>query len=281
MADEKNPRNLPSTFQQVLENMRNIQDTILPVIELLNKTIFNPDRPGSEGGDFESKDDLVLDEDGRMKVIGITIVRDKQDEDTKPGSYVRNITFELKNARVIGLGGKSGISLDYVMVMTVSLNNDPSIVYPAWQCAYGDRAMTMYYRQAVDDDTWGNWVRVFDLKDVLKENPDIFEELSHRQIIEADSQPDNQLPGDYWLQPIYPQVPVSSYFLQTIGSEITEITEINEETRAKFNFTDLSSGVIVAPGDEHDYIMIVPTQYLPGTGPETDKTEEGTVSDNG
>lgn len=239
-TDETNsrPKPLPSTFQQVVENMENIKLEILPIIDIIKNTIlpnWDPNKPL----DVDTDNDVVYDPDtGTMRVIGITVIIEHKDEDLPPDQYLRDITWELKNANVIGLAGKPGITLDYVTLRTVKMTRATGINYPAWQCAFGDGTMEMYYRQARPDNTWGDWVRVIDLKRILEQDPEIFkqclldlleiypdifkeylenifnrypdmfteiiETASHRQILESNTQPEEgvQEIGDYWFQPI-------------------------------------------------------------------------------
>lgn len=191
-------RNLPSTYQEVLRHSGLLDNEVMPVIELMKKTILNP---GDDEGD--SRSDVIVDEDGNMQVVGITVVLDGIDKDTSPDGYLRDVTYELKNAEVIGLAGKPGVSLRYVTLKTVNIHKQPEGVnYPAWQCAYGDERMEMWYRQATSDNKWGEWKRVIDIQDIFEEHPEIVERFSHRQIVESQKLPTGQEVGDYWFWPI-------------------------------------------------------------------------------
>ena len=261
--------NLPSTYQQVLENMRYIQEQLLPAIEILNKTVFNPDK------DDESND-IVLDPNEIMKVVGVSVVVEHMDENTPPNGYTRNVTFELKNANVIGLAGRNGISLPFVLVRTIRMHNVPGVDnYPTWQCAYGDIGMTMYFRKSGDDTEWGDWVPVIDLPRMLEENEKLMQQLSHRQFIHSDSEPgpDEQEPGDYWVQSIFPE----GWFFQNVLNS-TDIKPVNKTTSQDYSFVKADTGEAVDGGTMDDYILQDHTQEPPQdlTPPDSgESSEEG------
>lgn len=256
--------NLPSTYQQVLENMRYIQEQLLPAIEILNKTVFNPDKD-------DGNNDIVLDPNEIMKVVGVSVVVEHMDENTPPNGYTRNVTFELKNANVIGLAGRNGISLPFVLVRTIRMRNVPGVEnYPTWQCAYGDIGMTMYFRKSEDDTEWGDWVPVIDLPRMLEENEKLMQQLSHRQFIHSDSEPgpDEQEPGDYWVQSIFPE----GWFFQNVLNS-TDIKPVNKTTSEKAD-----TGEAVDGGSMDDYILQDHTQEPPQdlTPPDSgESSEEG------
>jgi len=246
---------LPSTYQQVLENMRYIQEELLPKIEILNNTVFNPD-PDDESG----KSDIILDPNEIMKVVGVSVVVSNMGEDTPPSGYERNVTFELKSTNAIGLNGRKGITLPLVLVRTIRMHDVEGVEgYPTWQCAYGDIAMTMYFRKSEDDVSWGDWVPVVDLPTMLEEHEELMQKLSHRQFVQSDTEPlpDEQEPGDYWVQSIFPE----GYFLQNVLNN-TDIKPLNPTTAADYTFEKADTGEPVAGGTMDDYTL-------------TDTTEEG------
>lgn len=252
-ASRSKTRNLPSAYQQILANMEVLEDRILPIIEKLEQTIFNPDWEDPNKPKIPS--DIVMDIDtNTMKVIGISVVVQYKDEELKPSDYIRDITYELKNAEKIGLSGKDGITLDYVTLMTVRMNSAKEVGYPTWQCAIGDQAMMPYFRKAINDHEWGEWVKVIDLPKLLEKYPEIIKMLSYRQIVDSLDQPgpDVQEPGDYWLETIIPDT--GYYFLDLTT---LEVTKVNDEARSEMVLADADTGV-AAPGMETDFVFTLP-----------------------
>lgn len=262
-------RNLPSTYQEVLRHRHLLDDEVMPVINILKNTILNPG-----DGDGNSTSDIIVDENGNLKVIGITVVLDHIDDDLLPSDYKRDITHELKNAAVIGLAGKPGINLRYVTLKTVNIHDKPDgVVYPAWQCAYGDEGMEMWYRKAISDGEWGPWERVIDIKRMFEEYPEVVEQFSHRQVLESRTLPEKQDVGDYWFWPIVKGVdplggggeepPVdpdppgpgddddpnakTGYFLQNV-EDPTEVVEITQAVADSYKFIPMPNGTLVDPG---------------------------------
>lgn len=255
-------RNLPSAYQQILENMRVLEERVLPIVEKLEQTIFNPD--WKDPNKPQRPSDVVMDiDENTMKVIGVSVVVQYKDQDLRPADYIRDITYELKNAEKIGLKGKDGITLDYVTLMTVRMNSAKEIPYPTWQCAFGDQAMTPYFRKSINDHEWGEWVKVIDLPRLLELYPEIIKQLSHRQIIDSMEQPgpDEQEPGDYWLQTIVPDT--GYYFLDLTNMSITKV---DKDTMADMALTDPVTGVEL-PSSAVDFIF-----SLPGEEPEVPET---------
>lgn len=281
----KNPnpaRNLPSTYQEVLRHTTLLDDEVMPIINLLKNTILNP---GDDDGD--SRSDVVIDDDGNMKVLGVTVVTQYISTDLKPEDYVRDVTYELKDAAVIGLAGKPGVSLRHVTLKTVNVHDKPDGVnYPAWQCAYGDDRMEMYYRQAVADKEWGPWQRVVDLETMFNAHPELVERFSHRQILESAVLPTTQNPGDYWFWPLQydedgnvrdpldgegeeppPIIPPdpggdddddptrkTGYILQNVEDPNDKV-EITPGEAANYRFIPLPNGMMVDPGSLKSYIL--------------------------
>lgn len=217
-------RNLPSAYQQILENMRVLDERVLPMVEKLEQTIFNPDWEDPDNPKRPS--DVIMDiDENTMKVIGISVVVKDKDTDLRPSDYVRDIVYELKNVAVLGLTGYDGITHNYLTLMTVRMNSAKEVGYPTWQCAIGDVAMTPYFRSSINDHEWGKWVKVIDLPKLLESYPEIVEQLSHRQIVDSVDQPapDAQEVGDYWLQTILPDT--GYYFMDLTTQSITKVDD--------------------------------------------------------
>jgi len=246
----ENGRNLASTYQQVIENMRYIQDTILPKIDILNDTVFNPDNTAGN-----TNSDMIVDENNQLKVVGVTIVTDNKGQDTPPSSYSRNVTYELKETSAVGLVGKDGITLNHVLIKTIAMDEEEGVDYPAWQTAYGDVAMTTYFRKAGANDTWGDWVKVVDMQEILEKNEELIQQLTHKQFVQSDNQPadDVQEVGDYWMQPLYPEVAGDEYFLQSV-SDSSVIYPITDLSSTSYQFESIEDGdVTPSPGmDDFD-----------------------------
>jgi len=225
----------PSTYQQVIKNMRNLEERLLPLADLLEKTIFNKDPPKPN----EPVSDVIFNYiDQRMKALGVTMNTDDKDKILRPIDYLRDVTWELKKISVIGLTGKIGFNLSYCTLLTVRVH-DPNVVgYPTWQCAYGDVNMELWYRQATDGYTWGKWIKVHDVKRMLNEYPDLIEKLSHRQIIMSDSQPTDQEEGDFWIETILPS---SGYFLVDLSNLL--ITTLNETEMQNYVLSDVDTNL--------------------------------------
>lgn len=195
----------PSTYQQVRENMNRLEeffgggggsgslqdliDRVSNLEEVIN-SITNPDAGSG---------DIIQNEDGSLTVLGVTIVTDFADTDTTPGSYTRDVTYELKNTTVVGLNSFSAFSgMNYAMVVTFKHNlaTDESVdafEYRPQQIAYGNNGV-MYCRTATDatsSASWGGWVAV---------QPEVPEQ--QKQWMQSDTEPSNQTTGDYWCEPI-------------------------------------------------------------------------------
>lgn len=273
-------RNLPSTYQEVLRLTGLVDNEVMPVINMLKHTILNP---GDDEGN--SRSDVIIDGDGNMQVIGVTVVLADIDKDLGPDDYLRDVTYELKNAEVIGLAGKPGVSLRYVTLKTVSIHDQPEgINYPAWQCAYGDDGMEMWYRKATSDEQWGPWERVIDIERLFGEHPEIVERFSHRQIVESQKLPTGQEVGDYWFwpiikgvdpldgggedpddpdkPPILPDDPYikTGYLLQSVDDPDTVIN-ITQAEASKYRFIPIDGGsAYLETGTLKDYKLVSSTE---------------------
>lgn len=193
-------RNVPSTYQEVLRHLNLLDKEVMPFIEMLKNALLSA---GDELGDSYS--DVVIDGEGNLRAIGTTVMVNHVYDDLRPVDYIRDIIYELKDASVIGLAGKPGVSLRYVTMKTTSVHRKPAEVnYPVWQYAYCDKCGETYYRQAIDEYTWGTWIRTVDLEALLEENQELLKRLSHRQVLESKMLPEGQDMGDYWFWPIVP-----------------------------------------------------------------------------
>lgn len=198
----------PSTFQQVRENMEaifkflgsldpgteipsisDIVDRLEKLEEDLNNIIENPGGGG----------DTSVEEDGSIKVYGVSLVTEFADENLTPAAYTRDVTFELKKPSVVGLNSFTGFEEDkYSLVVTYKHNlvkNElvDSLDYCAQQMAFGAK-MIQYARTASDtsqEATWGPWAAV--VPEAAK---------AEKQFIQSDTEPENQPEGDYWCEPI-------------------------------------------------------------------------------
>lgn len=235
-----------SSYQQILRNMREIQENIYPVIKKLNETIFNPD---------PTKSDISFGEDGTMRVLGTSVVTDyKDDDEMPPCGYVRQFTSELKSTAKVGLNDTPGFSGDYLSLFTQRVSSSG----PAWQLAVGSDYGTMYYRSAIDDTTWGKWTPVVDLgrmidapenTEVLRAllpklfdlNEDMKKLFTHKQLFVPEDErsahrpPADQDVGDVWLQPV--DVP-GALITQSIENPL-ETEFIHQYTSDLFPFFNL------------------------------------------
>jgi len=163
----------PSTYKQVVENMKRINEIVSNYVQHLVDTIFNP--TAWSDGSTDVKFDPT---DNKLKVIGTTIASDNPSVQSGPSEYFRNITWETKLSSAMGLSGLPNVG-EYVTVMTVAVPD-----HPIWQVAYSDEHMATYYRQANDDlATWSDW-----------------ESVGRKQFIQSDAQPERSVQdiGDYW-----------------------------------------------------------------------------------
>ena len=167
----------PSTYKQVVENMKRLNEIIDNYVSKLVATIFNPTAwaDGSTDIKYDPTDD-------KLKVIGETVLTSNPTANSGPSEYFRNITYELKNSASIGLSDLPGIGT-VVTLMTVNVPDGT-----CWQVAYSDDRMTTYFRKAnTDMATWTAW-----------------ESVGRKQFVESVNQPgDNEQDiGDYWMKPI-------------------------------------------------------------------------------
>lgn len=242
-------RNLPSSYQEILRMLKILLEEVVPFIQKLKDSMTPEPPPGDPGGDVI----IDPDDDEELRVPGITVVKQYITYNLSPKEYLRNVVFEIKEAKAIGLAGKDGINLPYVTLMTIRQDardaDTTKINYPAWQCAYGDDRMAMWYRRATSDTTWGQWVRV-----------------THKQVLESKTLPTTQEVGDYWFWPIEKGV-------DPLGGKPTGPTvpdgyfAVDLDTDERIDF----------PDTDHTYSFIV----LPGESPDPDGDKDITADDLG
>ena len=166
----------PSTYKQVLDNMRRIADVVDNYITKLVDTIFNPSASadGTTNVEYDSTD-------GSLHVIGSTILSDDPSTQKNPGQYTQDLSWEMKKSSAMSLSDMSHVG-EYVTIMTV--NEYPNSV---WQVAYSDDHLATYFRKALNDDAWDQW-----------------EPVGRQQFIESATQPADSVQniGEYWLQPL-------------------------------------------------------------------------------
>ena len=239
MSQEKNLRNLPSTYQQVLENLKSIQNEILPILNIFNNTIFN--QQGGANSDIGYENDI-------LRVNGVTINTKNINANTPPNEYTSNITYELKNTETVGLNGKTGISSSLIFIKTIHLS-DSNILYPSWQVAYGDIKMDVYVRYAIDDLTWGEW-----------------KHQNKPQIITSYTLPTKEEfnIGDYWHRPITTLSLKPGYFVQSL-MDATLYTPLNEKTKTDYCYMLLDGNSMITDIEVDDnYYMkpLIPYGYF-------------------
>lgn len=207
--------NFPSTYQQVVKNALKIAETIEPKLtelaeadEALNErveavegsveevesavttlqetvkkiddSLKPPTDPEKAPGDAE----LI---DGVFKVKGVAVDVEDQDSDPLPNTFKHDVSYSIKKTTAIGVASFEGFTLDICLVMTVRRSETSYM-----QLAFGDTTSGLLIRNSVSLTEWGEWV--------------LFagggSGGDHRQIIESETEPEGQEPGDYWAQPI-------------------------------------------------------------------------------
>lgn len=146
------------------------------------------DRP--TGGD-------VMVDDNKMRILGLHVNSDNKDTDLKPSQYKHGYTAELKKASVIGLDDAEGVAKEYVFVVTLvqdeRLSTETAVDASKFACiqfAYAD-AEAITYRRINNGDAWAEWVK--------QSGGD----KSHTQWVQSDTEPVDQIEGDYWCEPIH------------------------------------------------------------------------------
>lgn len=177
-----------------LTNVNITIEEIQNVINSINDKILNPDpdKPGD-----------IVDTDDGVKVVGIHTNTTDKDTDTTPDQYKQGLTLELKKASAVGLSGKTGIDKEYVFVQTFvqdsSIKSEAAVEagkYTCQQIAYADIAGTQYSRVAEVGGSWSSWAAMSG----SGEAPAPVEQ--HTQWIQSETEPTDQLAGDYWCEPL-------------------------------------------------------------------------------
>ena len=194
----------PSTYQQVRENMRTIAEflgsggdipslsEILERLDTVEETVNNIVDNPSGGGD------VTVEENGSIRVNGITIVTQFSDTDITPAAYTTDVTFELKKPSAVGLDTIEGFDSNYVLIVTYKHNliNGEQVdlfEYIPQQVAYS-KTMQGYTRAATDASSsasWGEWAPI------ISES-----EKAQKQFIQSEAEPETQVEGDYWCEPL-------------------------------------------------------------------------------
>lgn len=195
----------PSTYQQVRENMERLAEflggsggeipsleEIINRLETIEETVNNIVENPTGGGD------VTVEEDGAIRVYGMTIVTQFSDTDIAPVAYTRDVTFELKKPSAVGLNTIEGFDGNYVLIATYKHNliNGEQVdlyEYIPQQVAYS-KNMRGYTRSATDASSsaaWGTW------EPVVNEG-----EKVQKQFIQSETEPDTQTEGDYWCEPL-------------------------------------------------------------------------------
>lgn len=219
----------PSTYKQVVENMKKITQLIEELRTLTGKVDADEESIKSlsdkieamskELGDLtdlpmtvkemyavikEVEDkilnpttntgDIVNTEDG-VKVVGIHTNTTNKDTDTAPNSYKQGLTLELKKTDAISLKGQEGITKDYVFVIT--LNQDSAI---AGESAVASGKYSI--QQIAYGDTAGIEYSRVSTSDTKWGDWSKMSGEGGNQIVQSDTQPTDQKAGDYWCEPI-------------------------------------------------------------------------------
>ena len=183
----------PSTYQQVRENMNEIEklknavgdissltmglEEMQNMLEELQKSILEPSDEG----------DIKRDENGNIIVEGVHTDSDNPTENTPPSKYTHGLSVSIKKVSTIGLTGKHGITGDYVFVLTVTKDGKTGPAVDPYQLAFMNSANGFYRRNSTGGDAWGDWL------EPAKARP---------QIVDGRSKPNDQLEGEYWCEPI-------------------------------------------------------------------------------
>lgn len=191
----------PSTYRQVLKNAQalanlgDLSDVPYDINQLYN--IVNElkemimDSPGTGGNS-----DITQGEDGGAKVIGVHVNTTNSEENTLIENYNQGVTFEIKNTQVIGIKGRTGFTGDYCALQTIKQDSsiegesETPINFTAFQIAYGTDGLYMCRRDALADGSWGEWSEISGATG------------SGGQIVDSETQPEDQNEGDYWMQHI-------------------------------------------------------------------------------
>ena len=237
--DEAISSGLDSLDAKYADTVATLVDKVEDLEETTSNLFTNPVDPATGA----SLTDIATDEDGVLRVLGMSIGLDDITVESPPSHYVRNVTFELKNISAVRLDDKKGVTRPLVAIMTVHFpesdgegDYDPSSPqaalsnhrYPAWQLAFVDEDPYIYYRRedAEDPGVWQDWTAILNVKSIVQSitmSPSTIEyfktfiKTGGNGIVYADAQPGNQEIGDIWLSPI---VVRDSHDMQVSGMEL-------------------------------------------------------------
>ena len=99
------------------------------------------------------------------------------------------------------MSGKTGIDKEYVFIMTFvqdsSIKTENAVEtgsYTCQQVAYADIAGTQYSRISTDGTSWGEWAEMSGTGTPTG--------TPHLQWVESETEPMDQVSGDYWCEPL-------------------------------------------------------------------------------
>lgn len=177
--------NMSKDIDEAEKSIKEIEDDV----KELDEAVLNPPE--------DSDGSLVSSENG-TKVIGVHINTANSEVNNLIADYNQGVTFEFKNTSVIGLKGKTGMSGDYCCVMTIKKDSPiegetpDAIDADECQIAYGTDGVYLFKRSAQDDGSWGTWA----------EMPKAAEIEVRQQFVESDTEPTDQIAGEYWFENI-------------------------------------------------------------------------------
>lgn len=237
----------PSTYRQVLKNMRSIAELLADIESLgaggsspegtkLSEIIKELQRRVKEledqlGGEADSDlltminaviarltkiestiteptgpKDVVTTSNGN-KVLGVHVNVINSEKNTLINEYQQGVTWEFKNIAAIGATGLEGMSGTHCTVMTIKqdslLAGEREVNARPSQIAYSTTGVFFYRRYPKADGTWGPWEE---------------QEEYHFQIVESNTPPEGQLPGEFWMQPLGVET-VSEYWTELISRD--------------------------------------------------------------
>lgn len=190
-------------LKDISEKLGKIEETIKEhevndLKELLEKIFNNIGKVETDLSDVTNKLNQLIKkleaETGTITNIVVNV-----DKDTQPIEYKYDYTFEIKRVDVIGLTGKRGFkNLTHCLVQTVKMikkNEDAKFI--PYQIATGtDGGMKQYIRMAKPSGGEGSML-IWDKWKELRYG-------THFGVYDSEPAPDEQAPGDFWLQPITP-----------------------------------------------------------------------------
>lgn len=168
-----------TTVKSDVATVKTAMTTLQETVKKIDDSLKPPTDPEKAPGDAE----LI---DGVFKVKGVAIDTEDQSSDPAPNTFKHDVSFNIKKTAAIGVVSFEGFNLDICLVMTVRRSATSYM-----QLAFGDSTSGLLIRNSTSATKWGEWV--------------LFAGGGggdHRQIIESETEPEGQEPGDYWAQPI-------------------------------------------------------------------------------